>query len=140
VAFHRWWVLPLADRRLRHDEMTLEASVDSFWMASDALSTDELLRQVKGMVGKADYSAVVPMHPEEGYVSLVSLLFFIFDLQLLLFHPSLTFLSLGKDSGASGPPDPRSQRTWWPGRCAGWQPKSRSGRKTRRRGGPAGRW
>ena len=49
-------------------------------MASDAFSTDELLRRVKGMAGKADYSAVVPMRPEEGYVSLVSLLFFIFDL------------------------------------------------------------
>jgi hypothetical protein len=47
-------------------------------MASAALSTDEVLRRVKGTVGKADYSAVVPMRAEQGYVSLVSLLFFIF--------------------------------------------------------------
>jgi hypothetical protein len=40
---------------------------------------------VKGTVGKMDYSAIMSMRPEEGYVSLVSLLFFIFYLQLLVF-------------------------------------------------------
>jgi hypothetical protein len=58
--------------------MTPEASVESFRMASAALSIDELLRRVKRIVGKADYSIVVPMHPEQGYVSLMSLLFFVF--------------------------------------------------------------
>jgi hypothetical protein len=107
AAFHRRRVLPLDDRRLRLDEMTPEASVESSWMASDALSTDELLRRVKGIVGKMDYSAVVPMCPEQGYMSLASLLFFVFYLQLL-FGPSLTFLFLGRESRASGSPDPRS--------------------------------
>jgi hypothetical protein len=64
AAFHRRWVLSLADRRLRLNEMTPEASVESSWMASDALSTNELIRWVKGTVVKADYSAVVPMRPE----------------------------------------------------------------------------
>jgi hypothetical protein len=47
-------------------------------MASDTLSTDELLTWVKGTVGKTDYSAVVVMRPEPGYVSLVSFLVFVF--------------------------------------------------------------
>jgi hypothetical protein len=52
--------------------------VESSRMASAALSTDELLWWVKGTVGKADYSVVVSMRPEQGYVSLVSPLFFVF--------------------------------------------------------------
>jgi hypothetical protein len=75
ATFHRWRVLPLTDRRLRLDEMTPEAFVESSRMASTALSTEELLRQVKGTTGKADYSAIVSMRPEQGYVSLVRLLF-----------------------------------------------------------------
>jgi hypothetical protein len=78
VAFHRRWVLPLADRRLGLDEMTPEASVESSRMASATLSTDELLQRLKGMVGNADYSIVVLMCPEQGYESLVSPLFFVF--------------------------------------------------------------
>jgi hypothetical protein len=80
-------------------------------MASDALSTDKILRQVKGTMGKTDYSAMVVMCPEPGYVSLVSFLVFVFCARFLLPHPSLTFLSLGMGSGASGPLNPRSQRT-----------------------------
>jgi hypothetical protein len=44
--------------------MTPEVSVESFWMASAALPTNELLWWVKGTVGKADYSVVVSMRPE----------------------------------------------------------------------------
>jgi hypothetical protein len=58
--------------------MTPEASMESSRMASAALSTDEFLWWVKGTVGKADYSVVVPMSPEQGYMSLVSPLFFVF--------------------------------------------------------------
>jgi hypothetical protein len=58
--------------------MNPEASVESSGMASDTLSTDELLTWVKGTVGKTDYSAVVVMRPEPGYVSLVSFLVFVF--------------------------------------------------------------
>jgi hypothetical protein len=41
-------------------------------MASAALSTDELLRRVKGTVRKVDYIVPVLMRPKQGYVSLVS--------------------------------------------------------------------
>jgi hypothetical protein len=41
-------------------------------MSSPALSTNELLRRVKGTVGKEDYTVPIPMRPEQGYVSLVS--------------------------------------------------------------------
>jgi hypothetical protein len=54
AAFHRRRVLPLADHRLRLDEMTPVASMEISRMASDDLSTDELLWRVKGMVGKTD--------------------------------------------------------------------------------------
>lgn len=42
-------------------------------MLSDTLTTNELLKWVKGMVEKADYSALaqVPMRPNRGYMSLV---------------------------------------------------------------------
>jgi hypothetical protein len=56
--------LPLADRQLHLDEMTPEASMESSHMASVVLPTNELLRWVKGTVGKADYSVMVPMRPE----------------------------------------------------------------------------
>jgi hypothetical protein len=78
AAFHRRRLLPLADHRLCLNEITPEAAVESSRMASDSLSTDELLRRVKGTVGKTDYFAIVPMRPDEGYVSLVSFLFFYF--------------------------------------------------------------
>lgn len=63
AAFHQTRVLPLVERWLRLDEMTSGASVESSWMASAALSTDKLLRRVKAMVGKADYTAPVLMRP-----------------------------------------------------------------------------
>lgn len=77
AAFYRRRVLLLIEHRLRLDEMTSNASVESSRMASAALSTDELLWQVKGTVGRTDYSSPVPMHPDQGYVSLVRLLAFL---------------------------------------------------------------
>jgi hypothetical protein len=56
--------LPLANRWLRLEEMTPEASVKSSRMAFAALPTDELLWQVKGILGKANYSVLVLMRPE----------------------------------------------------------------------------
>jgi hypothetical protein len=41
-------------------------------MASTALFTDELLWRVKGMVGRTDYTTLVPMRTDQGYVSLVN--------------------------------------------------------------------
>jgi hypothetical protein len=63
AAFHRRRVLPLTKRRLHLVEMTPEASVESSRMASAALPTDEFLQRMKGMMGKADYTVVVPMRP-----------------------------------------------------------------------------
>jgi hypothetical protein len=107
VAFHWWWVLPLADRRLRLNEMTPEASVESSRMASATLSTDELLQRLKGMVGNADYSIVVLMCPEQGYMSLVCPLFFVFCFWFFIFISVLHSRPLDRGSEASGPPDPR---------------------------------
>jgi hypothetical protein len=59
AAFHCRRVLPLVERRLRLDEMMLEASMESSRMALDALTTNDLLKKVKGMVGKADYTVRV---------------------------------------------------------------------------------
>jgi hypothetical protein len=42
------------------------ASVESSRMALAALPTNELLQRVKGTVGKADYSVMVLMHPEQA--------------------------------------------------------------------------
>jgi hypothetical protein len=50
AAFHCRRVLPLVERRLCLDEITLKASVVSSRMASDALTTDDLLKRVKGTV------------------------------------------------------------------------------------------
>jgi hypothetical protein len=47
AMFHRQRVLPLTEHRLHLDKMMPEASVESSWMASAALPTDELLRWVK---------------------------------------------------------------------------------------------
>jgi hypothetical protein len=69
------------EHRLRQVKMTPEAFVESSRMASTTLSTNELLRRVKGTVGKAYYTVPVPMHPNQGYVSLVS-----FEL-CFCFHP-----------------------------------------------------
>jgi hypothetical protein len=52
IAFHWRRVLPLTECRLRLDEMTSDASVESSPMASATLSTNELLRWVKGAVGR----------------------------------------------------------------------------------------
>jgi hypothetical protein len=51
-------VLPLAERRLRLDKMMHEALVENSRMASATLTTNDLLKWVKGMVGKADYTAL----------------------------------------------------------------------------------
>jgi hypothetical protein len=73
AAFHRRRVLSLVERHLGLDKMTHEDSMESSRMALAALTTDDLLKRVKGMVGKADYTVPVPMRPERGYVSLVHL-------------------------------------------------------------------
>jgi hypothetical protein len=75
ASFHRWRVLPLVERRLRLCKMTPEAELESSRMSSVTLTTDDLMRRVKGTVGRADLDVLAqpPMRPDHGYVSLVSL-------------------------------------------------------------------
>jgi hypothetical protein len=136
VALHLRRVQPLTKHRLRLDEMMPKASVECFRMASLTLPTDELLLWVKGTVGKADYSIVMAMRPEQGHVSLVSPLF----LPLFLVFPLLVLLLLSLHRGckAFGLPDPRFRKTQLPGRRVGWQLRRRRTR-TRRRSGPTRR-
>jgi hypothetical protein len=74
-------------------------------MALAALSTNELLQQVKGTVGEANYTTAVPMRPDQGYVSLVS--FLISSSFLLPFscasHPPPPF---HRGCGVTEPPGP----------------------------------
>lgn len=53
--------------------MTPEAEVESSRMSLATLTSDDLLKRVKGMVGKVDYSALaqVSMCPDRGYGSLI---------------------------------------------------------------------
>jgi hypothetical protein len=103
AAFHRRWVLLLTDHRLRLDDMTPEASVESTRMASTALPIDELLRRVSVMVEKADYSIMVPMHPRVPGESLAFV--YVFGFSLFSSYPSHL---LYRDCMAFEPPDPRS--------------------------------
>jgi hypothetical protein len=79
---------------------------------------------------------VVPMRPEEGYVSLVNppslSVFLIFPLLVLPF----TSLCWGYE--AFGPPDPRSQKKQLLRRFIGWRARRRR-RRMRRRSGPTRR-
>jgi hypothetical protein len=65
-------VLLLVEWHLCLDEMTPEAYVESSRMTLAALSIDEVVKRVKGTVGKANYTVLVPMRPKLGYVSLAS--------------------------------------------------------------------
>lgn len=72
AAFHHRRVLSLVERRLRLDEMMPKALVENSRMSSATLTTDNLLKRIKGTVKKADYNVPISMHPELCYVSLVS--------------------------------------------------------------------
>lgn len=45
------------------DEMMPEASVESSQMTLATLSIDEVLKRVKGTVGKENYTVLIPMRP-----------------------------------------------------------------------------
>ena len=97
-------------------------------MALAALSTNELLQQVKGTVGEANYTTAVPMRPDQGYMSLVSFWFLLLLPALPL--PSHPFDPFRRGCGATKPLDLRFRRTWLAGRRVGWPPRRR-GRRTR---------
>jgi hypothetical protein len=71
-------VLPLAERRLPLSEMKPGVDLEGSQMSSASLSADDLRRRVAGTVGRLDAGALIQpvMHPECGYVSLVSVRFF----------------------------------------------------------------
>jgi hypothetical protein len=112
AAFYRRRVLPLTERQLRLDEMMLDVFVESSRMASASLSTDELLRWVKGMVGRTYYTAPVLMRPDQGYVSLMS---FWFLLPLLALSSSHPFHPYTGATGLPNRPTPDSGGHDWPG-------------------------
>jgi acyl CoA:acetate/3-ketoacid CoA transferase len=74
AAIHHRRVLPLAERRLRLSEMKPGVDLEGSWMSSTSLSVDDLLKRVAGTIGKLDAGALSQpaMHPDRGYVSLVS--------------------------------------------------------------------
>jgi hypothetical protein len=78
AAIHRRRVLPLAERRLPLSEMKLGVDLEGSQMSSSSLSADDLRRRVAGTVRRLDAGALTQpvMHPERGYVSLVSVCFF----------------------------------------------------------------
>jgi hypothetical protein len=74
AAIHCWRVLPLAERRLPLSEMKQGVDLEGLQMSSASLSADDLHRRVVGTVGRLDANALTQpvMHPERGYMSLVS--------------------------------------------------------------------
>jgi hypothetical protein len=74
AAIHRRRVLPLAERRLPLSEMKPRIDLGGSQMSSASLSVDDLRRRIVGTVGRLDAGALAQpvMHPERGYVSLVS--------------------------------------------------------------------
>jgi hypothetical protein len=74
AAIHRRRVLPLAEQWLWLSEMKPDVDLEGSRMSSTPLSTDDLLRRVAGTVGRLDAGVLSqpPMHPDHGYVSLVS--------------------------------------------------------------------
>jgi hypothetical protein len=74
AVFHRRRVLPLTQRRLRLDEMTLDASLEGSQMSHESLLLDEVARRARWMVGSFRQEDIdrVPMHPTQGFEPLVS--------------------------------------------------------------------
>jgi hypothetical protein len=80
AAIHRRRVLPLAERWLLLSEMTPGVDLEGSQMSSVPLPADDLHRRVAGTVGKLDAGALtqLPMRPERGCMSLVSVHSFFF--------------------------------------------------------------
>jgi hypothetical protein len=98
--------------------MMPEASMEKSRMASIALPTDKLLLRVKGTVGKVDYSIVVSMHPDQGYVFLVSPLFL--HLFLVFSFPSYSsYPFIGVARLLDRPTPSFGRHNWWGGASAG---------------------
>jgi hypothetical protein len=74
AAIHCRRVLPLAERWLQLSEMRPGVNLEGSQMSSASLPDDDLHKRVAGTVGRLDASALTQpvMHPDHGYVSLVS--------------------------------------------------------------------
>jgi hypothetical protein len=77
AAFHRRRVLPLTQRRLRLDEMTLEASLEGSRMSDESLPLDEVARHARWMVVSFRQEDIdrVSMRLTQGFEPLVSVAF-----------------------------------------------------------------
>jgi hypothetical protein len=66
--------MPLSLRRLRLDQMTLEAPLEGSRMSHESLPLDEVIRHARRMVGNFKPEDVdrVPMRPTQGFKPLVS--------------------------------------------------------------------
>jgi hypothetical protein len=80
AAIHRRRVLPLTEQRLLLSEMTPGVDLGGSQVSSVPLPADDLHRRVAGTVGKLDAGALtlLPMRPEFGCMSLVSVRSFFF--------------------------------------------------------------
>jgi hypothetical protein len=80
AAIHRRRVLPLTERRLLLSEMTPWVDLGGSQVSSVPLPADDLHRRVAGTVRRLDASALtqLPMRPERGCMSLVSVRSFFF--------------------------------------------------------------
>jgi hypothetical protein len=76
TAFHRRRVLPLMQRRLRIDEMMLEALLEGSRMSHESLPLDEVAQRAWWMVGSFKQEDIdrVPIHPTQGFEPLVSVI------------------------------------------------------------------
>jgi hypothetical protein len=74
TVFHRRRVMPLCQRRLRLDQITLEASLEGSQMSNESLALEEVLRWAHRMVGNFKVEEVdrVPMRPTQGFEPVVS--------------------------------------------------------------------
>jgi hypothetical protein len=74
AVFHHRRVLPLMQRRLQIDEMTLEASLEGSQMSHDSLPLNEVARRARWMVGSFKQEDIdkVLMRPTQGFEPLVS--------------------------------------------------------------------
>jgi hypothetical protein len=74
TTFHYRRVMPLTHRRLRLDQMMLEALLEGSRMSHESLSLDEVAWRARRMVGNFKPEDVdrVPMRPTQGFEPLVS--------------------------------------------------------------------
>jgi hypothetical protein len=74
AVFHHWRVLPLMQRRLQIDEMTLGVSLEGSQMSHETLPLDEVARRVRWMVDSFKQEDIdkVTMRPNQGFEPLVS--------------------------------------------------------------------